>query len=100
MTEQDLTDKEREQHEQAWQDLDEKVILVQILTELQQIRMTLTDATDDAQRQSNTGPTYRCRKCQATVEPSDRERHRPIPLQGSDYCLSSHPFRCYSSSVT
>ena len=75
MNEQDLTDKEREQHEQAWKDLDEKVILVQILTELQQIRMTLTDATDDAQRQSNTETTYRCRKCQATVEPSDRERH-------------------------
>ena len=58
-----------------WNDLDEKVILVQILTELQQIRMTLTDATDDAQRDENTETTYRCRKCQATVEPSDRERH-------------------------
>ena len=75
MNEPDLSDKEREQHEQAWKDLDEKVILVQILTELQQIRMTLTDATDDAQRDKNTEPTYRCRKCQATVEPSDRERH-------------------------
>ena len=61
--------------EDEWDDLDEKVILVQILTELQQIRMTLTDATDDAQRDANTEPTYRCRKCQATVEPSDRERH-------------------------
>ena len=58
-----------------WNDLDEKVILVQILTELQQIRMALTDATDDAQGQRNTEPTYRCRKCQATVKPSDRERH-------------------------
>ena len=61
--------------EDQWNDLDEKVILVQILTELQQIRMTLTDATDDAQRQSNTTTTSRCRKCQATVEPSDRVRH-------------------------
>ena len=61
--------------EDQWADLDEKVILVQILTELQQIRMTLTDATDDAQRDSNTETTYRCRKCQATVEPSDRVRH-------------------------
>ena len=75
MNEQDLSDKKSEQHEQAWKDLDEKVILVQILTELQQIRMTLTDATDDAQRDSNTKTTYRCRKCQATVEPSDRVRH-------------------------
>ena len=58
-----------------WNDLDEKVILVQILTELQQIRMTLTDATDDAQRDKNTDPTYRCLKCQATVEAPDRERH-------------------------
>ena len=61
--------------EDQWADLDEKVILVQILTELQQIRMTLTDATDDAQRDSSTEPTYRCRKCQASVEASDRERH-------------------------
>ena len=61
--------------EAQWDDLDEKVILAQILTELQQIRVALTDATDDAQRQRNTEPTYRCRKCQATVEPSDRERH-------------------------
>ena len=67
MTEQDFEDE--------WDDLDEKVILVQILTELQQIRMTLTDATDDAQRDANTETTYRCRKCQATVEPSGRVRH-------------------------
>ena len=67
MTEQDFEDE--------WDELDKKVILVQILSELQQIRMTLTDATDDAQRDKNTDPTYRCRKCQATVEPSDRERH-------------------------
>ena len=49
MTEQDFEDE--------WADLDEKVILVQILTELQQIRMTLTDATDDAQRDTTTEPT-------------------------------------------
>ena len=61
--------------EQQWEGLDEKLILVQILTELQQIRMTLTDATDDAQRDKNTEPTYRCLKCQATVEAPDRERH-------------------------
>ena len=38
---------ETDDFEDEWADLDEKVILVQILTELQQIRMTLTDATDD-----------------------------------------------------
>ena len=67
MTEQDFEDQ--------WDGLDEKLILVQILSELQQIRMTLTDATDDAQRDKNTDPTYRCLKCQATVEAPDRERH-------------------------
>ena len=61
--------------EDEWDGLDDKVILVQILSELQQIRMTLTDATDDAQRDKNTETTYRCRKCQATVEAHDRERH-------------------------
>ena len=75
MNEQDLSDKEREQHEQAWQDLDEKVILAQILTELQQIRLLLSDAKSGAQSDDDEQDAYRCRKCDATVPAGDRERH-------------------------
>ena len=75
MNEQDLSDKEREQHEQAWQDLDEKVILAQILTELQQIRLLLSDAESGAQSDGDEQDAYRCRKCDATVPAGDRERH-------------------------
>ena len=75
MNEQDLSDKEREQHEQAWQDLDEKVILAQILTELQQIRLLLSDAEQGAQSDGDEQDAYRCRKCDATVPAGDRERH-------------------------
>ena len=75
MNEQDLSDKEREQHEQAWQDLDEKVIHAQILTELQQIRLLLSDAETDAQSDAADETAYRCRKCTEVVEADARERH-------------------------
>ena len=75
MNEQDLSDKEREQHEQVWQDLDEKVLLAQILTELQQIRLLLSDAESGAQSDGDEQDAYRCRKCDATVPAADRERH-------------------------
>ena len=75
MNEQDLSDKEREQHEQVWQDLDEKVILAQILTELQQIRLLLSDAESGTQSDGGEQDAYRCRKCDATVPAGDRERH-------------------------
>lgn len=53
-----------------WEQLDNTVILVQILTELQQIRMALTDTaqTDDT-------PMYECTKCNATMAKDERERH-------------------------
>lgn len=59
----------REQFEQQWQDLDEKVLLVQILTELQQIRQALTQADRDPE------VSYRCRKCDEVVSAAARERH-------------------------
>ena len=61
--------------EAQWNDLDEKVILAQILTELQQIRMALTDAEQGAQSDGDERDAYRCRKCDATVPAGDRERH-------------------------
>ena len=61
--------------EDQWNDLDEKVILAQMLTELQQIRLLLSDAESRAQRDGNGQDAYRCRKCDATVPAGDRERH-------------------------
>ena len=54
-----------------WDDLDEKVILAQILTELQQIRVAIQSADTGAQESES----YECRKCGATVPAGDRERH-------------------------
>ena len=61
--------------EAQWNDLDEKVILAQILTELQQIRLLLSDAESGAQSDGDEQDAYRCRKCDATVPAGDRERH-------------------------
>ena len=66
----DLTDDERAQYEREWEQLDEKVILAQILAELQQIRMALSDADTDASRDE-----WRCTKCGTTVDADDRARH-------------------------
>jgi len=63
--------------EQEWDDLDAKVILAQILAELQQIRMILSDADRDAQSDSSSETMYRCTKCpdDTHVPASERERH-------------------------
>jgi hypothetical protein len=63
--------------EQEWQDLDAKVILAQILAELQQIRMLLSDPDSSATSDSDGETMYRCTKCpgDTQVSKSDRERH-------------------------
>jgi hypothetical protein len=64
-------------YEAEWQDLDAKVILAQILTECQQIRMLLSNAESDATSESDAEVMYRCTKCpgDTQVPKSDRERH-------------------------
>jgi len=54
-----------------WEQLDEKVMLAQILTELQQIRMALTTQ----QEPQSDRVRYRCSKCGETVSEDKRERH-------------------------
>jgi len=54
-----------------WDELSEKEILIGILTELQQIRMAVTDASDDAEGERG----YRCRRCNETVPADAREQH-------------------------
>lgn len=67
--------KQSDDFEQQFEDLDTKVVLVQILTELQQIRLLLSEATGDAPRDSDAPTTYQCTKCPATVPADGRERH-------------------------
>jgi len=66
---------EQDDFEDQWNDLDEKVILAQILTELQQIRLLLSQADTGASDDADTQDTYRCRKCQTTVPADARADH-------------------------
>lgn len=68
-------DRDEQGYEQQWDDLSEKVILAQILTELQQIRLLLADADSAAQSDSDDAATYRCTECQTTVPADERESH-------------------------
>jgi hypothetical protein len=61
--------------DETFQDIPEKVILAQILTELQQIRLLLQTADSGAQSDADDAATYRCRECQTTLPADQRERH-------------------------
>lgn len=63
---------DQEDYEQEWQELDEKVIMAQMLSELQQIRLLLQDSQEP---QDTSHAMFECQRCSATVKPEDRERH-------------------------
>jgi hypothetical protein len=65
-----MTDPQQD-YEDKWEQLDEKVIQAQILTELQQIRMLL----QSQQEPQSDSVRYRCTKCGATVANDEREAH-------------------------
>ena len=58
-----------------WNDLTEKEILIGILTELQQIRLLLSEADTGASDDADETDTYRCQRCNETVPADARERH-------------------------
>lgn len=66
-----VDDDDPDDYADEWDEIDEKVLLAQILTELQQIRLAIQGA-EQATEQSD---TFECRKCGATVEADARERH-------------------------
>jgi len=70
-----MTEKTDDEYEREWEDLDEKVILAQILTELTQIRVLLSDGVDGARDDSNSVESYECVKCGTVVPAGGRERH-------------------------
>ena len=65
-----MTDPQQD-YEDEWEQLGEKVIQAQILTELQQIRMLL----QSQQEPQSDSVRYRCTKCGATVATDEREAH-------------------------
>ena len=71
----ELTDDKREQYAEEWEELDEKVILAQLLAEQQRTNMLLERALSDGTEEREDTPTYECKKCDATVQADERERH-------------------------
>ena len=60
-------------YDDQWNQLTEKTLLVQCVTELQQIRMLLQSQTQEPQTPDE--QTYLCVKCDAEVTKDDREQH-------------------------
>lgn len=74
MSERELSDAEREQAAETLDGLDDTDLLIGILTELQQIRLLLSD--ESAQQDAgDAAGMYACQRCGATVEAGERERH-------------------------
>ena len=70
----ELTDKEKEQYADEWEQVSEKVLLAQIYAELQQIRVALTDAQSRSEQEQD-ADAYQCKRCNATVQADALERH-------------------------
>jgi hypothetical protein len=75
--------------ETRYQEMDEKLIMMQMLAELQAIRQAVTDDgdTDESPKESvDMQQQYQCDKCRASVSRKDRwdharERHKAPPNQ-------------------
>ncbi len=61
--------------QESWDDIDDKDILIQILAELQTIRVAMTDETDIHTDTGTHEPQYNCDKCGGTIAKGDRETH-------------------------
>jgi hypothetical protein len=69
-----MTD-QQEDYADEWDDVPEKVILAQIMTELQQIRLLLSEGDTRASDGGESEDAYVCLACDATVPAADREQH-------------------------
>ena len=65
-----FTDEERKELEEKYADVDPKLIQIQMLMELSQIRMALTQPQSESENTQ-----YRCESCGETVEANERQRH-------------------------
>jgi len=64
---------ENDPREQEWQELDDKEILMGVLTELQQIRLLLQGAENGHEGTSES--VYECTKCGTQVKKDERRDH-------------------------
>ena len=78
----DLSPEQQQRYEQELEALDEKDILLEIMTELKTIRWELSNQPRrpnakirEPESESETQSAYECRTCHKTVPESDRERH-------------------------
>lgn len=69
-----FTDEEREELEAQYEDVDDKLIQIQILMELSQIRMLLEGAQMDSEG-GESKDVYRCTSCNEVVDAQDRQAH-------------------------
>jgi hypothetical protein len=65
-----FTDEERQELEAQYEDVDPKLIQIQMLMELSQIRMALTQSQSESE-----STQYRCESCGGTVKADKRQRH-------------------------
>ena len=78
----DLSPEQQQRYEQELEALDEKDILLEIMTELKTIRWELSNQERrpnakirEPESESETQTTYECRTCHKTVVEGDRENH-------------------------
>ena len=78
----DLSPEQQQRYEQELADLDEKDILLEIMTELKTIRWELSNQPRrpnakirEPEGESETQSAYECRTCHKTVPENDRENH-------------------------
>jgi len=62
-------------YEDEWDDVPEKVILAQIMSELQQIRLLLSEGDTRPSDDGDSADTYECTHCGATVTAAERKTH-------------------------
>lgn len=68
-----MTDQE---YQEEWEELDPKVLLVQLLAEQQKTNQLLEQLTDDDPIQDEATPMYECQYCvDTTVKKDNRQRH-------------------------
>ena len=70
-----MNDTDQEDYEAEWEDVPEKVILAQIMAELQQIRLLLSEGDTRPSDDAESEDAYECVRCGATVPAADRESH-------------------------
>lgn len=76
-------------YEEQWEQLDEKVLLVQILMQLEEANTHLQELTGGEQVQEEATPMYDCQRCTKTVKEEDRQQHAESQHNAPPYSWKS-----------